>query len=89
MTIKKDLSIGQAAKLSGVSVKQIRHWHEKGYIPEPSRVICGERSYRMFGKEDLELIREIKANLDNGYRLPVAAQKANEQISNIGGNQYA
>ena len=89
MSIRKNISIGAAAKICNVSVKQIRHWSEKGYIPEPERVVCGMRSYRYFGTEDLEIIKGIKSYLDEGYRLPVAAQKAAENISKRGGDQNA
>jgi len=81
MSIRKDLSIGEAGRQCNCSVKQIRHWAEKGYIPEPERVVCGERSYRMFGMEDLGIIKGIKTYLDEGYRLPIAAKKAAEDIS--------
>ena len=81
MSIRKDLSIGETARLCNVSVKQIRHWAEKGYIPEPERVICGQRSYRMFGKDDLGIIKGIKSYIDEGYRVPIAVQKAAEDIS--------
>jgi len=89
MNIRKDLSIGEAARICDVTVKQIRHWAEKGYIPEPERVVCGERSYRMFGVDDLELIKEIQSNLVEGYRLPIAAKKASETISRKGGARHA
>ncbi len=42
----KIYSIGEASRLTGVTIKQIRNWEEKGYIPAPMRVICGERAYR-------------------------------------------
>lgn len=89
MSIKKDLSIGEAARQCDCSIKQIRHWAEKHYIPEPERVICGERAYRMFGADDLELIKGIKSYLNEGYRLPVAAKKAVEEILTKGGSHYA
>ena len=57
--IDKTVSIGEAARLTGVSIKQVRHWHAQGYIPAPQRVICGERSYRQFGKEDLKFIHRL------------------------------
>ena len=78
MSKNKEISIGEAAKLCGVSVKQLRHWHNKGYIPEPHMVSCGERSYRFFSEKDVALIRSIKSLLDEGYRLPVAVKKATE-----------
>jgi DNA-binding transcriptional MerR regulator len=80
-TKEKIFSIGEAARMCGVTTKQIRHWEEKGYIPEPQRVVCGERAYRQFGEEDLEIIKRIKWNLDAGFRLEIAAQKAKADIA--------
>ena len=74
------VSIGEAARLCGVSVKQIRHWQAKGYIPEPQRVFCGQRAYRQFKTGDLELIKTIKSYLEEGFRLDIAAQKAASEI---------
>jgi DNA-binding transcriptional MerR regulator len=74
------VSIGEAARLCGVTVKQIRHWQDREYIPEPQRVVCGERAYRQFGEEDLEHIKKIKQYLDAGFRLSIAAEKAAADI---------
>jgi DNA-binding transcriptional MerR regulator len=84
---EKIFSIGEAARMSGVSIKQIRHWEDKGYIPTSDRVVCGERSYRKYGNDDLELIQAIKAYLEEGYTLPMAAKLAAEKISSKGGRQ--
>ena len=46
--IKAPFSIGDTAKMTGVTQKQIRNWEDRGYIPEPTRVVCGERAYRYF-----------------------------------------
>ena len=82
MSIKNQtVSIGEAARLCGVTVKQIRHWQDRGYIPEPQRVVCGARSYRQFRKEDLEHIKRIKSYIDAGFRLNRAAEKAAADIS--------
>ena len=75
-TEKVIYSIGQAAKFCGVTEKQIRHWEEKGHIPESKRIICGERSYRQYTDEDFELISRIKKYLDKGFTLSAAAEKA-------------
>jgi DNA-binding transcriptional MerR regulator len=75
------VSIGEAARICGVTVKQIRHWQEREYIPEPQRVVCGERAYRQFEEEDLEHIKRIKQYLDAGFRLDKAAEKAAADIS--------
>jgi DNA-binding transcriptional MerR regulator len=73
---KKSYSIGEAARICGVTEKQIRHWEEKGHMPQPQRVICGKRSYRLFGDGELKQIRRIKKFLDEGFTLASAARKA-------------
>ena len=86
---QKAFSIGEAAKLCGVTAKQIRHWEEKNYIPAATRVICGERSYRKWGEDDLEIIKRIARYLNMGYTLPAAAKKAATDISTKAGEQDA
>jgi DNA-binding transcriptional MerR regulator len=77
----KDYSIGDVSKESGVSAKQIRDWHAKGLIPEPVRIKCGDRAYRRFTRDDLEVIRLVKKYKDQGFTLKAAAKKANEEVS--------
>jgi DNA-binding transcriptional MerR regulator len=72
----KTYSIGEAARICGVTEKQIRHWEEKGHMPSLQRVICGKRSYRQFGEVELKQIRKIKKYLDEGFTLASAAKKA-------------
>jgi DNA-binding transcriptional MerR regulator len=76
----KTYSIGEAARICGVTEKQIRHWEEKGHIPHPQRVICGKRNYRQFTEEGFKLIRRIKEYLDEGFTLTSAARKAASEI---------
>ena len=78
----KTYSIGEAARICGVTEKQIRHWEEKGHIPSPQRVICGKRSYRQFTEEGFKVIRRIREYLDEGYTLSVAAKKAAAEAKN-------
>ena len=79
---QKTYSIGEAARICGVTEKQIRHWEERELIPAPQRVICGKRSYRQFTEEGFKLIRRIREYLDEGYTLPVAANKAAAETKN-------
>lgn len=79
---QKTYSIGEAARICGVTEKQIRHWEERGLIPSPQRVICGKRSYRQFTEEGFRLIRRIKGHLDEGFTLSVAAKKAGAETKN-------
>ena len=78
---QKTYSIGEAARICGVTQKQIRHWEEKNHIPKAQRVICGERPYRQFTETDFNLIHKIREYLDEGYTLRVAANKAAADMS--------
>jgi DNA-binding transcriptional MerR regulator len=69
-------SIGDVASMTGVTRKQIRNWEFRGYIPKADRVVSGNHAYRRFTGEQIELISNIKALLDEGYTLPAAAEKA-------------
>ena len=69
-------SISEAARICGVTAKQIRNWEEKGYIPSPARFSCGERQHRQYNEEDLRIISRVRAYLDAGYTLTTAADKA-------------
>ena len=69
-------SIGDAAKMTGVTQKQIRNWEARGYIPEAYRVVCGKRSYRYFSLDQIEIITKIKGYLDQGYTLAHASKMA-------------
>ena len=76
----KTYSIGETARICGVTEKQIRHWEERGHLPHPQRVICGKRDYRQFTEEGFKLIRRIREYLDEGFTLPVAAKKAGAEV---------
>jgi MerR family redox-sensitive transcriptional activator SoxR len=84
----KTYSIGEAARICGVTEKQIRHWEEKGHIPHLQRVICGKRNYRQFTEEGFRLIRRIREYLDEGFTLSVAAKKAGAETENTTEDKY-
>jgi len=73
----KNFSIGDVARTTGVTMKSIRNWEARGFIPVASRAVCGERAYRRFSMNEVENIRKIREYLDTGFTLSAAAQKAN------------
>jgi DNA-binding transcriptional MerR regulator len=73
---KMTFSIGDTAKMTGATQKQIRHWEASGFIPLVERLVCGERSFRRFTMDDVETIRKIKDYLDEGFTLSSAVNKA-------------
>ena len=52
-------SIGDASRMTGVSQRKLRSWEGK-YIPEPERLVCGERAYRRYTQAEIDLIRDIR-----------------------------
>lgn len=50
-------NIGQAADLTGVSAKMIRHYESIGLIPEPARTFAG---YRIYSNADVHRFQFIK-----------------------------
>ena len=74
--IKAPFSIGSTSRRTGVSQKRIRHWEARKYIPEATRVVCGDMAYRYFTADQVEIIRKIKSYLDKGYTLAHASKMA-------------
>jgi DNA-binding transcriptional MerR regulator len=66
----KKYTIGEAAKLTGVSAKTLRFYEEKEIIKAAARE---ENGYRLFDEENIEEIRLIKYARDLG--LPLAEIK--------------
>lgn len=65
-TSEEKMNIGQLAKESGLSSKQIRHYEEIGLIQEPVR---NENGYRMYGKDDIHFLKFIKRSRELGFSL--------------------
>ncbi|MDF3821267.1 Cu(I)-responsive transcriptional regulator [Leptospira sp. 96542] len=62
------MNIGQLAKRSGLSSKQIRHYEEIGLIQEPMRT---ENGYRMYSNDDIHFLKFIKRSRELGFSLEV------------------
>ncbi len=60
------LSISQAAKETGLSVKSIRHYEEIGLISSPPR---GENDYRYYPEDLIKQLHFIKGTKDAGFNL--------------------
>lgn len=59
------MSIGEAAKRSGVSISAIRFYERKGLMPEPER----ESGRRRYGEDALERLAAIGAAKRAGFTL--------------------
>ena len=65
----------ETAALTGATIKQIYYREKLGYL-NPDKVVCGKIAYKRFTPSQVEIIKEIKGYLDQGYTLVKAAELA-------------
>jgi DNA-binding transcriptional MerR regulator len=82
--MKKTFSIGDTAKITGITAKQLRYWEKTKILNNVQRVICGERSYRYYSYEQIKLIKRIKERLAMGFTLNASARLAKESAGKGG-----
>jgi MerR family copper efflux transcriptional regulator len=65
------LNIGQAAALSGVSAKMVRHYESLGLLPEVGRTHAG---YRQYGANEVHTLRFIRKARSLGFSMAEIAE---------------
>lgn len=65
------MNIGEAARLSGVSAKMVRHYEALGLLPSVARTDSG---YRQYGDSEVHTLRFIKRARELGFSMEEIGQ---------------
>ncbi len=82
--MEQTISISGASNSTGFSQRQLRGFQDKGYITTPILITSGQLKYRRYTAEHIRGIKLFKKYLDQGYTLPMASQKAYEDLEKEG-----
>ena len=73
----------EIAKLAGVTVRTLRHYHAIGLLPEPPR---GQNGYREYSAEDLVRLLRVKRLSSLGFSLSRIGDVLKEMDANLEGS---
>jgi len=78
----------EAARVAGISYRQLDYWARSGIIEPTVRGASGSGSQRLYGYQDIVLLKTVKGLLDLGVSLQ-QVRKAINQLRELGINDLA
>ena len=76
---KEEKSYGatEVAGIVGISLRQLYYWEEGFGAISPYFKKCGNRKFRRYSENDIEILKKIKRFLKKGFLLEKAIEKSN------------
>lgn len=71
--------INAVSRETGIHPSSLRRWEAQGLIT-PGRVDFGSTWVRIYTDAEVELLRRVKALMDEGYRVRAAFEKAEQAM---------
>lgn len=75
------IGIREVSEITGVPVRKLRYWEEKGIITS----VDSDASARQFSLSDVKKVILINELIEDGYTLDGAASKVEKRLSKING----
>ncbi len=69
--------INEVSKETGIHPSSLRRWEALGFIA-PGRISFGETWVRVYSDQDVELLKQVKKLMDEGYKLRAAFERVSE-----------
>jgi DNA-binding transcriptional MerR regulator len=79
MASRNTFSIGQVARMTGATVRQVRRWSDSGVIIPAEKQTHGDISYRRYTEKHVELVSRIMEYLNQGYTLSFASKNVRKE----------
>ena len=69
--------INEVSEATGIHPASLRRWESMGLI-SADRIAFGQTWMRVYSDDDLELLKQVKRLMDQGYKLKWAFEKARD-----------
>ncbi len=69
--------INEVSKETGIHPSSLRRWESLGFIA-PGRISFGETWVRVYSDDEVELLKQVKRLMDEGYKLRAAFEQVEQ-----------